>query len=89
MKSQATPRFWAAYRALPSEVRGAAQKAYGLFRENPQHPGLQFKRVGDREAFYSVRITLGYRAVGLLESHEITGFWIGSHADYDRLLKNL
>jgi len=34
-------------------------------------------------------VTLGYRAVGLLESDEVTWFWIGGHADYDRLLKTL
>ena len=89
MTSQATPRFWAAYRALPSEVRGAAQKAYRLFREDPKHPGLQFKKVHAREPVFSVRVTLGYRAVGLLGNDEITWFWIGSHADYDRFLKNL
>ena len=38
---------------------------------------------------YSVRVTLGFRALGLLEGEEITWFWIGSHADYDRLLKTL
>ena len=36
-----------------------------------------------------MRITLGYRAVGLLEEGEVTWFWIGSHADYDRLLRVL
>ena len=89
MTSQGTPGFWATYRTLPSEVRDAARQAYGRFRENPQHPGLQFKKVHDQEPIYSVRVTLGYRAVGLLENDNITWFWIGSHADYDRLLKNL
>ncbi len=89
MKSRATPRFWAAYRELPPEVRHAAQKAYRLFRENPKHPGLQFKKVHDREPVYSVRVTVAYRAVGLLEQEGVTWFWIGSHADYDRLLKKL
>lgn len=89
MTSLGTPRFWAAYRGPPSEVRDAARKAYRLFRENPQHPSLQFKKVHDREPVYSVRVNLGHRAVGLLENDEITWFWIGSHGDYDRLLKNL
>ena len=89
MTSRGTPYFWAAYRGLPSEIRDAAQKAYKLFRDNPQHPGLQFKKVHDRDPIYAVRVTLGYRAVGLLENDEITWFWIGSHADYDRLLKKL
>ena len=89
MKSRATAGFWAAYNELPSEVRNAAQKAYRLFRENPKHPGLQFKKVHDREPVYSVRVTGAYRAVGLLENDEVTWFWIGSHAAYDRLLKRL
>ena len=89
MTSRGTPDFWTAYRALPSEIRNAARKAYELFRQNPQHPSLQFKKVHDRDPIYSVRVTLAYRAVGLLENDEITWFWIGSHGDYDRLLKNL
>jgi len=34
-------------------------------------------------------VTLGTRALGLLEDEEITWFWIGTHADYDRVLENL
>ena len=86
MRSRATPRFWAAYRELPSEIQTRAREAYGLFRENPGHPSLQFKKIHGVEPMYSVRVTLSYRAVGLLEGDLITWFWIGSHDDYDRLL---
>jgi hypothetical protein len=86
VKSRGTPRFWAAYHALPSDVRTAAQKAYRLFLADPQHPSLQFKKVHAREPIYSVRVTLGYRAVGVLENDEATWFWIGSHADYEKLI---
>ncbi len=89
MTSHTTPRFWAAYRELPVDVRDAARKAYRLFRENPQHPSLQFKKVHDQEPVFAVRLSLGYRAVGLLQDDRITWFWVGSHADYDRLLKKL
>ena len=89
MTSHTTPRFWSAYRALPVEIQDAARKSYRLFRENPQHPSLQFKKVHDRESIYSTRVTIAYRAVGLLENDQITWFWIGSHDDYDRLLKSL
>ena len=30
-----------------------------------------------------------YRAVGVIDGEAITWFWIGSHADYDNLLKRL
>jgi hypothetical protein len=89
VNSRGTPRFWAAFRALPEPVRGAARKAYQQFRENPKHPSLHFKRVHGREPIYSVRVTLGYRALALVEHNDATWFWIGSHADYDRLLKDL
>ena len=89
MTSLTTPRFWAAYRELPPDIREAAQKAYRLFRDNPNHPSLQFKKVHDREPIYSVRVTGAYRVVGLLEKDEVTWFWIGGHADYDRILKKL
>ncbi|HEY3064347.1 MAG TPA: hypothetical protein VGL09_01055 [Methylomirabilota bacterium] len=38
---------------------------------------------------YSARVSLGYRAVGLMEGDEITWFWIGTHGEYDRLLDQL
>jgi hypothetical protein len=89
VKSRATPRFWAAYREVPPDIREAARRAYRLFVENPRHSSLQFKKVHDRDPIYSVRVTLGYRALGLLDDDEIAWFWIGTHAGYDRILNNL
>lgn len=86
MRSRATQRFWTAYRELPAEIRQSAKKSYALFRDNPAHPSLNFKKVHNREPVYSVRVTYGYRAVGLLEDNEITWFWIGTRTGYERLL---
>ncbi|HQZ37523.1 MAG TPA: hypothetical protein PLH72_00685 [Vicinamibacterales bacterium] len=52
-------------------------------------PSLQFKKVHSREPIYSVHVTGTDRVVGLLEKGAVTWFWIGSHADYDRILKKL
>ena len=89
MTSGATPRFWAAYRALPDDVRQLARKAYRLFQTDPHHPGLNFKKVHTTEPLYSIRIGYGYRALGLLEHDGVTWVWIGTHAGYDRLLRSL
>jgi hypothetical protein len=89
VKSRATPRFWAAYKALPPEIRKVAKKAYKLFANDPKHSSLRFKKVHTRDAVYAVRVTHGYRAVGLLDGDEIIWIWVGSHAEYDRLLKSL
>lgn len=79
----------AGYRRLPKEVREQARKAYGLFRDNPAHPSLNFKQVHPTEPIFSARISRGYRTVGVRTGDEIIWFWIGSHSDYDHLLSSL
>jgi len=71
---------------LPVHVQSSAKRAYNLFRLNPAHPGLSFKKINEANNIYSVRVGLGYRALGQVEGDEVVWFWIGSHADYDRLL---
>ena len=87
MKSYVTDDFIAAFRVLPDAVKDQARKNYRLWRINPYHPSLHFKRVHPSEPLYSVRIGLGWRVLGLLEDDSIMWFWIGSHAEYDRLIK--
>ncbi|MEO7297552.1 MAG: hypothetical protein ABI042_03125 [Verrucomicrobiota bacterium] len=84
MKSSTTPRFWKAYSDLPSEIKLIARKQYRLWTANPRHPSLQFKKVGP---FWSARITENYRSLALLRSEIYHWFWIGTHAEYERILK--
>ena len=89
MNSQLTEDFIACFRMLPDQIKSLARKNYQLWRQNPAHPSLQFKRVHAQEPVYSVRVGRGWRALGLMEGNTVTWFWIGSHADYDHLLKQL
>jgi mRNA-degrading endonuclease RelE of RelBE toxin-antitoxin system len=89
MKSFTTERFRKAFGLLPKHIQHQARKAYRLFQQNPHHPSLQFKQVHPTKPIYSVRITADYRAVGVREGDEIVWFWIGSPADYERLIANL
>lgn len=89
MKSYTTRQFRRLFASLPRQVQRQAKQAYRLFRQNAAHPGLHFKRVFGDPPMYSARVGLGYRAVGVLDADEITWFWIGSHAEYDRLLDSL
>jgi hypothetical protein len=73
---------------LPTEVQRQARRAYRIFRQNPNQPSLRFKPIHPTRPIYSVRIGPGYRAVGILQSDEIVWYWIGSHADYDKLFHN-
>ncbi len=75
MKSFTSRPFRETYANLPQEARLRARRAYQLFRANPSHPGLGFKKV-DEENIYSVRVGLGYRALGRLDGDEIV--WSGS-----------
>ena len=86
IESRSTRAFRTAFAALPDEVQAQARRAYRLFLADPGHPSLRFKKVEQTENVYSVRIGLGYRALGVLQGSVITWFWIGSHADYDRLV---
>ena len=89
MKSHTTKRFRTALSELPKEVREKARESYRQFREDSYHPSLHFKQVHPAKPIYSVRVTIGYRAVGILERSEIVWFWIGSHEAYERLITQL
>jgi len=89
MRSTVTDEFWELFWKLPVDVRKQARSTYRLFQQNPFHPSLHFKQVIDDEPpVYSVRIGKGYRALAARETNDqVDWFWIGSHAEYDRLLK--
>ena len=87
MKSFTSRRFREMYANLPKDIQRRADRAYRLFRRNPSHPGLHFKKVDDDNPIYSARVGLGYRAVGQVNGDDIVWFWIGPHAEYDELLR--
>ncbi|MEZ6100472.1 MAG: hypothetical protein R3E01_34760 [Pirellulaceae bacterium] len=83
MKHFASPGFWQCYNALPSDIRSLADKNFQLLRSNPNHPSLQFKKVG---RYRSARVGLQYRALAVEVDDGLLWIWIGSHAEYDRLI---
>jgi hypothetical protein len=89
MNSKATERFWKCYDELPLAVRKLAKEAYKQFLRDPYYPSLHFKQIHSTRPVFSVRITKNYRAVGIVQGEEIVWFWIGSHSDYNKLLKQL
>jgi len=83
MRHFASPAFWAAYERLSDHVRELADKNYTLLKSDPQHPSLRLKKTG---RFWSVRIGLRYRALAVEVDGGLVWFWIGSHAEYDRMI---
>ena len=86
MNSHVSRSFRERFAALPADVRQRADADYGLFQQDPFHPSLQFKQVtGTR--FWSVRVGMEYRALALRQGTRVTWEWIGTHAEYDQILR--
>ena len=84
MRHRATAGFWKRYDALPGAVRRGADKNFELLKADPRHPSLRLKLIGE---LWSVRAGLDYRALALEQGGELHWFWIGTHAEYDRVAK--
>ena len=84
MTHHTTADFWVCYARLPEAVRRLADANYELLRADPHHPSLHFKRVG---RLWSVRVGIGYRALAVESGDGPLWFWIGSHGEYDRIIR--
>jgi hypothetical protein len=86
LKHFASSKFWACFDLLPAEIQQFARRSFELLKQNPSHPSLQFKPICSGR-FRSVRVGLYYWALGIPVDEGVQWFWIGSHADYDRLIR--
>jgi hypothetical protein len=84
VKHFAAPEFWQAYDQLPAAIQSLADRNFDRLKQDASHPSLHFKSAG---RFWSARIGLHYRALAVRDGDNFVWFWIGSHAEYDRLLK--
>ena len=89
MKSRTTRRFRSSLNDLPPGVRQQARQAFELWQANPRHPSLRFKRLKTTRPIHSIRFGGTYRALAAIEEDAVVWFWIGSHADFDQLIKRL
>jgi hypothetical protein len=80
----AAPDFWSRYYALPPEVRDIADRAFAPLKDDPHHPSLHLKKLDD---MWSVRVGAHYRALAVSVRDGLLWYWIGSHAEYDRLTR--
>ncbi|MFM8330441.1 MAG: hypothetical protein ACKN9T_02005 [Candidatus Methylumidiphilus sp.] len=83
MKHKTASSFWACYARLPVEIRSLARKNFELLKADISHPSLQFKKVGK---VWSARVGSNYRAVATQIEGGFLWVWIGTHAEYDKLL---
>jgi hypothetical protein len=85
MRSIATDKFWRLYLALPDSARQLADKTFRLWRDNPTHPSLRFRRLQGASDRYTVRIGDHYRALAYRDGELVVWVWIGTHGDYDQM----
>jgi hypothetical protein len=74
------------FHELPSDVQRLALKNYNLWRREPHHPSLRFSRLQGSADRFTIRIGDHHRAIGVLTENTVTWVWIGTHAEYDRLV---
>jgi hypothetical protein len=83
MNHFANPSFWTCYYQLPEAIQKLADRNFELLKENARHPSLHLKKVG---RYWSVRVGQHYRAVAVEIEEGLLWFWIGTHAEYDRMV---
>jgi hypothetical protein len=69
---------------LPASIQKIAKDNFKHLKNNPWHPSLHFKKVGQ---FWSVRIGLAHRALAVEDGDDFIWVWIGAHDEYERLIK--
>jgi hypothetical protein len=84
LSHRASSKFWRHFADLSPELQELARANYALLKDNPHHPSLHFKRV---KSYWSVRVGADHRALGVDSPAGILWFWIGTHDEYDRLIR--
>ncbi len=69
---------------LQPTVQRIVDRNFEILKTNPKHPSLHFKK---SNCYWSVRVGISYRALAVEVENGLVWFWIGSHADYDNLIK--
>lgn len=87
MKSHAPAEFWRHYQRLPVATQKLADKTFAFFQRDPLYPSLHFKEV--RQGVWSVRVGDHYRALAKRRLDGWMWFWIGTHEEYNRLVKRV
>ena len=84
MIPKADPEFWSCFDRLPQDVQEVAREKFRFWQRDPFHPSLHFKQL--TPGIWSARVNLYYRALARQRDDFMIWFWIGTHAEYDRLI---
>lgn len=83
MKHFTSPSFWNYYNNLPKNIQKLSDEKFSLLKENTKHPSLHLKKI---HKYWSVRINISYRSLGVDVEDGILWVWIGNHDDYNKII---
>ena len=69
---------------MPETIRRLADKNFDILKADPRHPSLRLKKVG---RYWSARIGDTHRTLAVESPDGLIWFWIGTHTDYDLLIR--
>ncbi len=81
-----TTGFWKCFEQLLEPVQRISKEKFDLLKVDPRHPSLHFKKVGK---LWSVRVGLNHRALAVEDGKDFIWVWIGTHDDYERMIREL
>ncbi|MEQ8167517.1 MAG: hypothetical protein ABRQ38_01360 [Candidatus Eremiobacterota bacterium] len=84
MPHQTSRDFWKMFNDLPESIQNIARKKFELLQIDPKYPSLHFKKIGQ---FWSVRVSINYRAIAFEEGNDFRWVWIGTHKEYEEIIK--
>jgi hypothetical protein len=87
VKSYAPAEFWRHYDLLPAHAQKLADRTFEFFKRDPLYPVLHLQRI--RGDVCSVRVGDHYRAMAKRIPGGWMWFWIGTHEQYNNLLKQI
>ena len=85
MISRVKPSYWALFNKLPEAIQAQARESYARFAENPDHPGLNFKKLKSTPDWWSVRVSQQYRAVGARDGETIYWLWVVTYQEFHNM----
>ncbi len=84
LKHFTNPSFWECYYKLPLSIRELADKNFEILKLDSQHPSLHLKKV---RRYWSVRVGRSYRSLAVETAKGLIWFWIGTHSEYNNLVR--
>jgi hypothetical protein len=77
-------RAWKCYDSLPKDVPTLAGDKFKLFEREPFHRSLGLQQKGN---VWTLDIGRSSRAIAYRDGNDFHRFWIGSHEEYNNLLR--